>query len=145
MTGDVRGTVIRIKLSEMTDSVALVRENLPASVDTFVGMGLLKDGIYKRMEYAIENVFDVCAILNADLHLGLPGGDEKILENLVRHGVISSGMHEMLRSMKGFQKILLHRYGAIDDALAFTILQGNLDDFAAFRKDIEGYLGSAGE
>ena len=145
MTGDVRGTVIRIKLSEMTDSIALVREHLPESVDSFAGMGLLKDGIYKRMEYAIENVFDVCAILNADLHLGLPGGDAEILENLVQHGVISSGMHAMLRRMKGFQKILLHRYGAIDDALAFMILQGNLDDFAAFRKDIEGYLGSAGE
>lgn len=52
MKPDVRATVIRVKLSEMTESVALVRENLPDSVDSFAGMGLLKDGIYKRMEYA---------------------------------------------------------------------------------------------
>ena len=145
MTGNVRGTVIRIKLSEMADSVALVRENLPASVDSFAGMGLLKDGIYKRMEYAIENVFDVCAILNADLHLGIPGGDAEILNNLVHHGVISSDMHEILRRMKGFRNVLVHRYGAIDDALAFSILQRHMDDFAVFRKDIEQYLESAGE
>jgi len=59
----------------MDESVALVREHLPLSVDEFVEMGLVKDGIYKRLEYAIENVFDICAILNADLSLGVPGTD----------------------------------------------------------------------
>ncbi|WAI01825.1 type VII toxin-antitoxin system HepT family RNase toxin [Methanogenium organophilum] len=144
MKTDVRTTVIRVKLSEMAESVALVRENLPDSVDSFAGMGLLKDGIYKRMEYAIENVYDICAILNADLHLGVPGGDAEILENLMQHGVISSDMGDSLRKMKGFRNIVVHRYGRIDDAIAFTILQAHLDDFAAFREEIEQFLGSAG-
>ena len=145
MKPDVRATVIRGKLIEMTESIALVRENLPDSVDSFAGMGLLKDGIYKRMEYAIENVFDICAILNADLHLGVPGGDAEVLENLAGHGVISSDMREDLRKMKGFRNIVVHRYGRIDDAIAFSILQAHLNDFAAFREDIEQFLGSAGE
>ena len=145
MKPDVRATVIRVKLSEMTESIALVRENLPDSVDSFAGMGLLKDGIYKRMEYAIENVFDICAILNADLHLGVPGGDAEVLENLAGHGVISSDMREDLRKMKGFRNIVVHRYGRIDDAIAFSILQAHLNDFAAFREAIEQFLGSAGE
>ncbi len=61
MTLPVRSTVIRIKLTEMRESIDLVQQNLPDSADSFSGMGLLKDGIYKRTEYAIENVFDICA------------------------------------------------------------------------------------
>lgn len=145
MKGNVRVTVIRIKLIEMTESVDLVRENLPDSVDSFAGMGLLKDGIYKRMEYAIENVFDICAILNTDLHLGIPGGNGEILDNLEKHGVISSGMQVNLKRMKGFRNIVVHRYGAIDDALAFSILQKQLGDFSLFQRDTELFLQSVEE
>lgn len=143
MKGNVRATVIRIKLREMTESVDLVRENVPDSVDSFVGMGLVKDGIYKRMEYAIENVFDICAILNSDLHLGIPGGDGEILDKLEKHGIISAGMQDNLKQMKGFRNIVVHRYGTIDDALAFSILQKHLGDFAVFQQDIEQFLQSA--
>jgi uncharacterized protein YutE (UPF0331/DUF86 family) len=70
--GKVRDAAIRIKLQEMTESVDTVKEHLPHSADSFRQLGIIKDGIYKRAEYAIENVFDICAILNADLHLGVP-------------------------------------------------------------------------
>lgn len=76
MTARVRDVAIRIKLREMTESVDMVKEHLPDSADSFGQLGIIKDGIYKRIEYAIENVFDICAILNADLHLGVPGTDE---------------------------------------------------------------------
>ena len=98
MTSSVRSTVIHIKIQEMKESVDLIQRNLPGSPDVFTGMGLLKDGIYKRTEYSIENVFDICAILNTDLHLGIPGGDEEILENLVRNGVFGSGMRQILKN-----------------------------------------------
>ncbi|MCK8518047.1 hypothetical protein [Methanoculleus sp. 7T] len=94
MTEGVRDVAIRIKLLEMTGSVDMVKEHLPDSSDSFGQLGIIKDGIYKRIEYAI----DICAILNADLHLGVPGTDEDILENLMPNG-------------------------AIDDALALSILK----------------------
>ncbi len=145
MTLPVRSTVIRIKLSEMRESIDLVQQNLPDSADSFSGMGLLKDGIYKRMEYAIENVFDICAILNTDLHLGIPGGDEEILDNLVTKGIFPSEMRQKLKHMKGFRNIVVHRYGTIDDALAFSILQRNIVDFFVFRQEIERFLQSCEE
>jgi len=128
----------------MDESVALVREHLPLSVDEFVEMGLVKDGIYKRLEYAIENVFDICAILNADLSLGVPGTDEDILAHLVQAGVLGRGMREKLKAMKGFRNIVVHRYGAIDDRLAFGILCDHINDFSGFKRDIEKYLSSHG-
>ncbi len=143
MTEPIRSTVIRIKLQEMAESVELIERNLPDSVGQFRQLGLIKDGIYKRAEYAIENVFDVCAILNADLRLGVPGTDEDILENLVQHGVLSPGMRQNLKAMKGFRNIVVHRYGAIDDALAFSILKEHIGDFSLFRREIGRFLQSA--
>jgi uncharacterized protein YutE (UPF0331/DUF86 family) len=145
VTRKVRDAAIRIKLQEMTESVDMVKENLPDSANSFRKLGIVKDGIYKRAEYAIESVFDICAILNTDLHLGVPGTDENILDNLVQHGVLVPETRQNLKAMKGFRNIVVHRYGAIDDALAFSILKEHIDDFALFRQEIEHFLLSASE
>src|SRR5690606_29754019 len=113
VTRKVRDAAIRIKLQEMTESVDMVKENLPDSANSFRKLGIVKDGIYKRAEYAIESVFDICAILNTDLHLGVPGTDENILDNLVQHGVLVPETRQNLKAMKGFRNIVVHRYGAI--------------------------------
>lgn len=133
MTEGIRETVIRIKLQEMGESVDMVREHLPDSVESFGRLGIIKDGIYKRIEYAI---------VNADLRLGVPGTDEDILENLVRHGVFGPEMRQSLKAMKGFRNIVVHRYGAIDDALVFSILTEHIGDFALFRQEVERFLQS---
>jgi len=133
VTEGIRDTVIRIKLQEMGESVDMVREHLPDSVESFGRLGIIKDGIYKRIEYAI---------VNADLRLGVPGTDEDILENLVRHGVFGPEMRQSLKAMKGFRNIVVHRYGAIDDSLAFSILTERIGDFALFRQEVERFLQS---
>ena len=143
--GKIRDAAIRIKLQEMTESVDTVKEHLPHSADSFRQLGIIKDGIYKRAEYAIENVFDICAILNADLHLGVPGTDEDILENVVQHGVLTPGMRQNLKAMKGFRNIVVHRYGAIDDALVFSILEEHIGDFALFGQEVEHFLRAVNE
>nr|WP_214020511.1 DUF86 domain-containing protein [Methanoculleus sp.] len=129
----------------MTESVDLVKEHLPDSADSFRQLGIVKDGVYKRIEYAVENVFDICAILNADLQLGVPGTDENILDNLVQHGALAPGMRQNLKAMKGFRNIVVHRYGAIDDSLAFSILEEHIGDFALFRREVEHFLQSVNE
>ena len=78
-------------------------------------------------------------------HLGVPGTDEDILENLVQHGVLTPAMRQNLKAMKGFRNIVVHRYGAIDDALAFSILEEHIGDFALFGQEVEHFLQSANE
>ena len=55
MRGAIRDTLILAKLTQMEESVLLVKKHLPESFEAFLDMGLMKDGIYKRIEYAIEN------------------------------------------------------------------------------------------
>lgn len=136
----LRETVIRIKLKETADGVSVVRQHLPATAGEFRNPGLMKDGIYKRTEFAIENVFDICAIIKTDLALDVPGDDEDILMYLLDNGLISLSLQEKIHRMRGFRTIVVHRYGTIDDALAFQLLTGNIGDFSLFAAGIEKVL-----
>ena len=106
----------------------------------FRKLGLVKDGIYKRIEFTIDDIFDICAILNTDLALGVPGEDEDILTDLIQNKILSSGMLEKIQGMRGFRNIVVHRYGTIEDTLAFNLLKENIGDFSLFTAEIENIL-----
>jgi uncharacterized protein YutE (UPF0331/DUF86 family) len=137
-----RRDVIRTKIKEIEESIQLVKDNLPDNFPDFSGLGLIKDGIYKRLEFAIESVFDICEIINSDLNLGIPTDDESILDNLFEAGVLKEEIREKLKSMKAFRNILVHQYGKVDDALAFQILNEHIDDFSIFVEFITDFLGN---
>ena len=93
----LRENLIRSKMTEIMGSIDLVRENLPDSFEDFSRLGLVKDGIYKRTEFAIENVFDICAIINADFLLEMPENDYRIVENLAKIDILTQEMAEKIR------------------------------------------------
>ena len=140
----MRRALIRTKMKEIEESVRLVEAHLPDTFEKFSNVGLVKDGMYKRIEFAIENVFDICAIINADLELGIPSNEKSIIDNLIKNGILSEEIRVKLKAMKGFRNILAHRYGEIDDKLAFSILKERLGDFYVFLERIEAFLNAEG-
>ena len=50
-------------------------------------------------------------------------------------------MKEKLGAMKGFRNIMVHRYGKLDDDLAFNIVSENLGDFYEFISLINDHIG----
>lgn len=136
----MREELIRSKLREIEESIDSVKDEIPKDFDEFKNLGLVKDGIYKRVEFAIEDVFDICAVINSDFKLGIPEGDEKIVDNLLEEGVLGREWKERLSKMKGFRNIVVHRYGKINDKIAHKILDENIGDFYSFIKDIEKFL-----
>ncbi|NIQ07935.1 MAG: DUF86 domain-containing protein [Candidatus Korarchaeota archaeon] len=136
----VRDRIVRTKLQEIKENLTIVKKNLPETYEKFSKMGLVKDGIYKKIEFCIQNVIDICSILNADLELGLPADETAIIENITRHGIIDQNLSEKLKLMKGFRNILVHRYGNIHDKQAFTVINDNLGDFNQFIKEITHFL-----
>lgn len=141
---DLRSELIRSKLADIKDSVSLVETNLPQDFEDFSKLGLVKDGIYKKMEFAIENIIDICSIIVADLRLRKPENEDNIVEILVDNGIIDQKLGEKIRKMKGFRNIIVHRYGRIDDHLAHEILIENMNDFYDFISSIERFLEKAG-
>ena len=137
---NLRAELIRSKLADIEDSVSLVEENLPSSFEEFSRLGLVKDGIYKRMEFAIENIIDICSIISSDLRLSVPESEESFVESLTNIGILTPNMAEKTRRMKGFRNIIVHRYGRIDDLLAHKILTEHMEDFYEFIESIEQFL-----
>lgn len=136
----MRADIIRIKIKEMDESITLIKKHLPDTFEEFSNLGLVKDGIYKRLEFCIESVLDICAVINTDLKLGVPESDENILDNLIRNNIISDELGCSLKSMKGFRNILVHRYGRINDEMVFSIVKENLHDFYRFIEVIENFI-----
>jgi len=136
----MRTSLIRTKVTEIEESLQMVEEHLPDDIEDFLSLGIVKDGIYKRLEFCIENVFDICVVLSADYNLGIPGSDEDIVDNLVKSKILPDEMKEKLASMKGFRNIMVHRYGKLDDGLAFNILSDHLGDFHEFIVLIDDYI-----
>jgi len=58
----------------------------------------------------------------------------------VNKGLITPVMQEKVHSMRGFRNIVVHRYGAIDDTLAFHLLQENTVVFFLFTAEIKKIL-----
>ncbi len=58
----------------------------------------------------------------------------------MRNEILDNEMKEKLKAMKGFRNILVHRYGKIDDKIAFNILKENIKDFWLFIEKIEDFL-----
>lgn len=80
----MRTDIIRTKIKEIEESIELVSNHFPDTFEEFSALGLVKDGIYKRVEFCIENIFDICAIINTDRALGVPESDEHIINNLTK-------------------------------------------------------------
>jgi len=133
----LRQDLIRTKIKEIEESLELVIENLPDDIGEFTRLGIVKDGIYKRMEFAIENVIDICAVMNTDLDLGIPSSEEGIIANLVKNNVVSKEIGDIVSQMKGFRNFLVHRYGCFDDEIAFESITSGMDDFNQFIEAVE--------
>ena len=118
----------------------IIEENLPLESEEFEKMGLMKDGIYKKLEFIVEDVIDVCNILNSDLSLGIPSDEDSIIKNLEDKKIISEELAEKIIQMKGFRNILVHRYGKINDKESFETIKENLNDFKIFKEEIVNFL-----
>ncbi|HOM95651.1 MAG: DUF86 domain-containing protein [Candidatus Methanofastidiosa archaeon] len=125
----MRKEIILSKISKIEESIPLIEENIPEDFEEFENLGLLKDGIYKRIQYMIENILDICAIINSDLQFIPPGEEDDIINNLVKKEILSQSMGNKIKEFKEFRDIIVHRYGKIDDKLSFELIHENLSDF----------------
>ena len=112
---DAKNRTVIVKIKGIEESLELVKENLPKDLESFLNLGLIKDGIYKRVEFCIQNVLDICAVINSDLKLGVPSSEEEVVEHLVENRIF-----------------LVHRYGKIDDEIAYENMVKGLENFYKF-------------
>ena len=136
---DAKNRTMIVKIKGIEESLELVKENLPKDLESFLNLGLIKDGIYKRVEFCIQNVLGICAVINSDLKLGVPSSEEEVVEHLVENRILSSEMGKIVKEMKGFRNFLVHRYGKIDDEIAYENIVRGLENFYKFIDEIREF------
>ena len=117
--------IINIKIKEIEYSVELIRSRIPQTFEEFLKLDeLVRDGIYKRVEFIIQNILDILAIFTKYLKT-IPGDDDEIIEILIRANLIDEETGKKIRQMKAFRNLLVHRYGKIFHELAYkNIIEG---------------------
>ncbi|MBS3099629.1 DUF86 domain-containing protein [Candidatus Pacearchaeota archaeon] len=133
----LREATIISKLKELNNSLEFIEDNLPKEYEDFKISRLLRNGIYKELEFALENVLDICSIINSDLGLGMPEVEDNILDNLEGKKIFAKKIVEIIRDMKRFRNILVHKYGKINDSIAFETISDGLKDFEMIINEIE--------
>lgn len=131
-------TRIEEKLVQSREDLEEVEENLPKMLEEFQELGIVKDGIYKKIEFVIQNIIDICAILVKELKLGVPEDDLDILQKLNK--VLGEETINKIVELRGFRNFLVHKYGTIDDKIAFEDIKEGLEDFEKIFDKIERVL-----
>ena len=117
------------KFDQIRENIQLIKGNLSKNYVEFEKLGIVKDGIYKRYEYSVELVIDIISLINAELKLGIPNGTGDIIDQLLKNEILDEELADIIRGMEGFRNILVHRYGKLDEKLAYKIIVENLSDF----------------
>lgn len=141
----IRTNIIKTKLKIIDENVELVKGSLPENVRDFKTLGLVKDGIYKKIEASIQEIISICSIINSDLKLGIPSNRDDIIMALHNNNILSSNMTEKIKELKGFRNFLVHRYGKINDEVAFKDINDGLSDFELFKKEILHFIKTESE
>lgn len=127
------------KLDEMIQYVKELRDMLPEEEEYKHNL-IKRRASEKTIEVAIESLIDVSAMIVSSQKLGLPANEENIFDILIENGILSKKLGEILKDMKGFRNILIHRYAHIDDVIVHHNLNNFLDDFYEFKDAIESYM-----
>lgn len=127
------------KLDEMIRYVEELKEMLPEKEEYLQDL-IKRRACEKTIEVAIESLIDVSAMIISMQKLGLPTSEENIFDILIEKRILSKGLGEKLKDMKGFRNVLIHRYAHVDDEIVYHNLSNYLDDFYEFKKIIELYL-----
>lgn len=135
----IRKEIIYSKLKELKNSLHYLKEYLPSDSKYLEDRGR-RNMLYKEAEFAIQLVIDVCAIINSDLSKEPPVDEDSLFDFVEKAKIVDSNLVKKLREMKGFRNLLFHRYGNIDNDVAYDNIKSGLSDFEEFIKKIEKFL-----
>jgi uncharacterized protein YutE (UPF0331/DUF86 family) len=127
---------ILAKLDELEGYVRELRQVAPESFAEYMQKVENRRACERLLQISIECIIDICGLFVSGLRLGLPAEEDDIFEKLERATLLSPNVADMVRSMKGFRNILVHEYGAIDNAIVFKMATTRFEDIEIFRNEV---------
>jgi len=124
------------KLDELDSYLRELRDIAPRSYEEYLASREKRRACERLLHISIECIIDACNVLVSGMRLGLPAGEEDLFVKLRDAGLISSELTDMLKRMRAFRNILVHRYGSVDDRLVYDAIERRLGDFDRFKTEI---------
>lgn len=129
------------KIDELDSYLEELESIKPESFEEYKNSIEKKRASERLFQIIIETVIGIANILVSNLKLGMPSDEDKLFEKLKSNKIISSKTESILRSMKGFRNVLVHKYWEVDNELAYENLS-NLSDFNNFKEEIIKFIKS---
>lgn len=121
---------IEYKAELIEKSIHTIKSSLPKTQERFSNMGLAKDGIYKQLEFAIQNLLDALNEISSSLELGAVSY-QGIIENLHEEKIIDDELKEKLDFLVQLREVLIYNYDILNDEIAFR----NMEEYLQFLEE----------
>jgi len=133
----VKKEEIEYKTKLIEKSIQTIRVSLPKTQERFSKMGLAKDGIYKQIEFAIQNLLDALNEISSSLGLEAVSYRE-IIENLHKEKIIGDELKEKFNFLIQLREVLIYNYDLLNDEIAFR----NMEEYLQFLEEGLEFLSS---
>ena len=117
------------KLKNTEVRLKRITDNTPNTLQKYQKAGIVKDGLMKNLQEAIQSLLDVCAIIIKEKDLGIPSEDKGYIDLLETSNILSETNSKKLHQLRGLRNRLVHTYGEIDDKKIYENLTEKLGDF----------------
>ena len=128
------------KMDEMDAYISELSEYVPDDEESYHDNSMLKRACERAFQLSCETLLDICNLIIAGKGFGLPKNSKNSMEKLADHGIITKDLAVRLSEMVGFRNLLVHKYGTVDDSMAFNYLSGELEDFYEFLEATEAFI-----
>jgi uncharacterized protein YutE (UPF0331/DUF86 family) len=133
--------VIEQKLESLRRCVQRIQEKMPSTSSLFISDYDAQDIIALNLERAVQQCIDVAAHILSEVDTVGGQSAAGLFQELVIKNILSEKTGAQLARAAGFRNLLVHRYATIDWERVFLSLNGELDVFSMFVKEIsESYL-----
>lgn len=133
----VKKEEVGYKTKLIEKSIQTIRVSLPKTQERFSKMGLAKDGIYKQIEFAIQNLLDALSEISSSLGLEAVSYRE-IIENLHKEKIIGDELKEKFNFLIQLREVLIYNYDLLNDEIAFR----NMEEYLQFLEEGLEFLSS---
>lgn len=133
----VKKEEVEYKTKLIEKSIQIIRASLPKTQERFSKMGLAKDGIYKQIEFAIQNLLDALNEISSSLGLEAVSYRE-IIENLHKEKIIGDELKEKLDFLVQLREVVIYNYDLLNDEIAFR----NMEEYLQFLEEGLEFLSS---
>ena len=122
-----------VKIRDLEILIEDLLKLTPESFTEYESSLLHRRAIERQLQIMIECTIDICMVILKDLKIAIPQDEENALTHL--ESIIPS--INVVKEMKRFRNLIVHRYGKINDEIVYNNAKEGSEDFQKFISEVK--------